>query len=216
MELFDIFPSAVYREMYEDHMSLKKIVIPMIDDKPLETNGMSEKLFHLDNQSGKSFLHRDGLEPFREWLEEQCSEFVRSLGYVLQEKMVVTDSWLNICNEGGNQYPHFHTNSYISGTYYLNFKNGHAPLMFRHSDNSTHSPCPAITLEQDTSNPGKYNSDVMVYPNEGELLLWQSNLSHGYQRNELDYRISISMNFMPSLVGNDKYSYRVISSHKAE
>ena len=47
MELFDIFPSAVYREMYEDHVSLKKIVIPMVDNKPLETNGMSEKLFHL-------------------------------------------------------------------------------------------------------------------------------------------------------------------------
>ena len=42
MELFDIFPSAVYREMYEDHVSLKKIVIPMVDNKPLETNGMSE------------------------------------------------------------------------------------------------------------------------------------------------------------------------------
>ena len=49
----------------------------------------------------------------------------------------------------------------------------------------------------------------LMYPEEGELMLWQSNLTHGYSDNQKDGRISISMNFMPSLIVDDKYSYRV-------
>jgi uncharacterized protein (TIGR02466 family) len=124
--------------------------------------------------------------------------------------MIITDSWLNLCDKGGGQYPHFHGNAYISGTYYVNFRQGHAPLCFRHPENSTHSHFPTITLQSDKSNPNKYNSDVFVFPEEGELIMWQSNLTHGYTENQLDSRISISMNFMPSIVANDKYSYRVV------
>jgi len=40
-------------------------------------------------------------------------------------------------------------------------------------------------------------------------MLWPSNLTHGYADNKKDGRISISMNFMPSLIVDDKYSYRV-------
>lgn len=213
MKVFDIFPNPIFRETYSENAGIKSSIVEMMEGTDMEKNGMSDSLYHFDNMRGKSFLHRDEFTTLRLWMEDQCSTFVRDvMGYQLPEKMIVTDSWLNICNAGGMQYPHHHTNSYISGTYYVNHEDGHAPLFFRHADGATHSPIQSITLEADRNNFCKYNSDVIVHPEEGELLMWQSHLTHGYGGNQKDHRISISMNFMPSLVANDKYSYRVIPS----
>ena len=66
-----------------------------------------------------------------------------------------------------------------------------------------------LSLLADMNKLGKYNCDLIMLPNEGELMLWPSNLTHGYADNKKDGRISISMNFMPSLIVDDKYSYRV-------
>lgn len=213
MKVLDVFPTPIYREIYNDNKTLKDTVVRMIEGATVTKNTISENLYHFDNARGDSFLYREEFLSLKEWLEEQCSKFVKDImGYELPEKMIVTDSWLNICNFGGQQYPHYHTNSYISGTYYVNYEDGHAPLFFRHVDGSTHSPTQSISLQADKQKFGKYNSDVIVYPEEGEILLWPSHLTHGYGGNEKDHRISISMNFMPSLVANDKYSYRVLPS----
>lgn len=211
MEVFDIFPNPIYREVYPDAKNLKKVIIDIMQDKDMIVNGMSSELFHYENISTESFLYKKEFDSFREWIEEKSTEFVRDvLGYSLESKMLVTNSWANICNSGGSQYPHYHTNAYISGTYYVNFEEGHAPLFFRHTDSATHSSSPSISLESNKERPGKYNSDVIIWPKEGELLLWQSNLSHGYVNNQKDNRVSVSMNLMPEIVNNDKYSYRVV------
>jgi uncharacterized protein (TIGR02466 family) len=210
MRTLDIFPKAIGRELYPDRDSLKKEIIDMMDGRNMYTNTMNDKLHHYDNTSGKSFLHRKEMSEFKQWLEDQCTSFVSDdLGYEVPERMIITDSWLNLCDKGGGQYPHFHTNAYISGTYYVNWEEGHAPLFFRHPDGATHSHAPSISLMADKNKLGKYNCDVIMYPEEGELMLWQSNLTHGYSDNQKDGRISISMNFMPSLIVDDKYSYRV-------
>tara|TARA_B100000003_G_scaffold130004_1_gene116543 strand:- start:1212 stop:1856 length:645 start_codon:yes stop_codon:yes gene_type:complete len=210
IETLDLFPNALGRVVYENAAETKETIVNMMENAEMESNAKDPSLYHFQNDTDKSFLHNEELKEFKEWMEKTCTEFVRgTLGYNIGE-MIITDSWLNLCDKGGGQYPHFHGNAYISGTYYVNFKQGHAPLCFRHPENSTHSHFPTITLQSDKSNPNKYNSDVFIFPEEGELVMWQSNLTHGYTDNQLDGRISISMNFMPSVVANDKYSYRVV------
>jgi uncharacterized protein (TIGR02466 family) len=210
IETLDLFPNALGRVLYENAVETKETIINMMENAEMEPNAKDPALYHFQNETNTSFLHNEELKNFKEWMEKTCTEFVReTLGYNIGE-MLITDSWLNLCDKGGGQYPHFHGNAYISGTYYVNFKQGHSPLCFRHPENSTHSHFPTITLQSDKSNPNKYNSDVFIFPAEGELVMWQSNLTHGYTENQLDGRISISMNFMPSVVANDKYSYRVV------
>jgi uncharacterized protein (TIGR02466 family) len=210
IKTLDLFPNALGRVVYKNSTETKETIINMIENSDMESNAKDPALYHFQNNTNSSFLHNKKLKNFKTWMEKTCTEFVRgTLGYNIGE-MIITDSWLNLCDKGGGQYPHFHGNAYISGTYYVNFRQGHAPLCFRHPENSTHSHFPTITLQSDKSNPNKYNSDVFVFPEEGELIMWQSNLTHGYTENQLDSRISISMNFMPSIVANDKYSYRVV------
>jgi len=215
METFDLFPSALGRIVYNDAIETKRTIVNMIDGSSMEPNSQDSALIHFENSANQSFLHKESLSNFKTWIEDSCTKFVQnSLGYNVNGKMIITDSWMNICNKGGSQYPHFHGNSYISGTYYVHFREGHSPLTFRHPENSTHSQFPSIGLQSDKSNPNKYNSDVFIFPQEGELILWQSNLTHGHTDNQLDNRISISMNFMPEIVNNDRYAYKVVPLHK--
>jgi uncharacterized protein (TIGR02466 family) len=210
MNLIDIFPKVIGRELYPNSDVVKKEIIDMMTGENMITNAMDNNLHHYDNTSGRSFLHRKEMSEFKQWLEDQCTSFVADdLGYDLPERMIITDSWLNLCDTGGSQYPHFHTNAFISGTYYVCHEEGHAPLFFRHPDGSTHSQAPSISLLPDMDKLGKYNCDVIMHPSEGEVMLWQSNLTHGYSDNQKDGRVSISMNFMPSLIVDDRYSYRV-------
>lgn len=213
MKVLDVFPTPIYRESYDKNEELKQQIFSMMEGADVVKNTISDNLYHFDNSRGDSFLYREDFLSLKNWLEDECTKFVKDvMGYELLEKMIVTDSWLNICNTDGEQYPHYHTNSYISGTYYVNYEEGHAPLFFRHVDGSTHSPTQSISLQADKKKFGKYNSDVIVYPEEGEVLMWPSHITHGYGGNQKDHRISISMNFMPSIVSNDKYSYRVSAS----
>lgn len=209
MKTFDLFPSPVYAISYPGHDELKKNILTILEDADLEENKISNQLLHYKNLKHSSILYEDAFKDFKDWIEKQCYEYVtKVLGYHLESNIIVTDSWLNKCQKGGYQYPHYHTNSYISGTYYVNFKNGHAPLVFIKNDTSTHSSRQSLSLEKNRS-PTRYNSDAIVYPEESELYLWQSHLTHGVLDNQLDNRISLSMNFMPTSMTNQRYGYQV-------
>ena len=97
MNLTDIFAKPIGREVYPYYDDLKKQVIEMMQGEDMVTNTINDKLYHYDNTSGRSFLHKEEMSKFRQWLEDQCTSFVADdLGYNVPEKMVITDSWLKI------------------------------------------------------------------------------------------------------------------------
>jgi len=209
MKQFDLFPSSVFSIKYPDHKNLKQQVLSLLNDTSLQRDGVSPNLFHYKNDNDTSLLYESLFKDFKNWVEDICYNYVTQiLGYQLNDKIIVTDSWLNKCDKGGFQYPHYHSNSYISGTYYLNFQEGHSPLIFLKESTIPHSSKPVMALEK-TDMITQYNSDVTVYPEESELVLWQSSLTHGFKDNNVDNRITISMNFMPTIMTHSKYGYRV-------
>lgn len=212
MNVFNIFPNPIFLENCPLQESVEEEIKKelMEEDGNLIPNESSNKLFHLDNKLKKSFLNKKKFEMFNRWLIKCCNYYITEvIGYELVDGTIITDSWLNVCNEGGFQVPHYHTNSYISGTYYVNIDEDHAPLTFRHIDNSTHSPNQSLSLGVGNRNPTLYNSDAVFLPQKGQLFLWQSHLTHGYFNNNKDGRISISMNFLPKVVSNYRYAFEI-------
>jgi uncharacterized protein (TIGR02466 family) len=207
MKLFDIFPNPIFAETCEFHEEVKTSIENL--NLQYKQNEVCQSLYHANNELSSSILYHPELKQFKSWVEKSCHEYITNvLGYHLDDTVIVTDSWINRCDKGGYQYPHYHTNSYISGTYYLNIKDNHAPLMFRHDDTCTHINKQSITLKKGSIST-KYNSDVLFHPTEGELYLWQSHLTHAVLDNMADNRLSLSMNFMPTVVSNYKYGYKI-------
>lgn len=210
MNIFNIFPNPIFVENCPHKKLIETYVKNELQKTALEKDANSENLFHIKNELQSAFLRNDTLEIFNLWVTECCNYFVTDIiGYNLESGMTMTNSWLNICNEGGFQVPHIHTNSYISGTYYVNIEDKHAPLNFRHQQVSPHATSPTISLEKKSIQPTLYNSDATFFPQSGQLYLWQSHLSHGYFNNKKDGRISISMNFLPKKIINGNYGFEI-------
>lgn len=201
-----VLPSPVFVRPYPDSSSVRRQLIKMMEsDKPSTNEQCTDLLHYFD---GESVLHRKSLRSFRQWLEASAQCFAEAvLGVHTGGAMLLTDSWVNSTRQGGFQPPHIHTNSAVSGTYYISRSKEHPPLVFSQLRRMVGSVQPILTLAPIRSTP--FNSDCALHPNEGELFLWESHLPHGYPPSQSDGRISLSMNFMPAHVFNGQYGFRV-------
>jgi uncharacterized protein (TIGR02466 family) len=104
---------------------------------------------------------------------------------------VVTDSWINVSCPGDYQEYHNHTGSHFSTVYYVTAPKDSGNIIFRSFEADTDMfPLPIQTI-----NYASYKT-FSFPPEEGELLIFRSNLRHMVEKNKSDdSRISISMNF---------------------
>ena len=204
----NLFPTALGIYKNDNHRETKKVLTEMMKHAPFQKNEECPSLIHYFD-AGDSVLVKDELKFFRDWVEEKALNFATEVvGYSI-DKLNVTDSWLNVSNKGAFQPPHMHVNSFISATYYVNKGKGHSPLIFIHPRNQNIPPASQI-MSVNYSSRNLYQSDVPVDVEEGNLVIWESHLVHGYPPNESDNRISLSMNFMPSTVKHHIYSYKTV------
>jgi len=104
------------------------------------------------------------------------------------QRLVVTQSWMNKNPKGSKHHEHVHPNSIISGVFYFKQDPKLPPISFSKSIQS------AIKLD-----PKKYNnlnSETFLLPcTDGELILFPSNLKHSVPVNMSEEpRISMSFN----------------------
>lgn len=214
-ETFDIFPSPVSVYSYSKHEEVKELIYRVISESNETLNSNSNALFHYGNDMGESILYNEGFENFKNWVEECCEDYVQKvLGNYLPDKMMVTDSWVNIANKGAFQYYHYHGNSIVSGTYYINFDEEHVPLFFKHPNTFEGQHLPVFEMEKGPTT--KYNSDARINVYEGGLYLWRSHMPHGYPVNPKDDRISLSMNFIPNYISSGKYGFKATTISREE
>jgi uncharacterized protein (TIGR02466 family) len=224
MDIIEAFPKVIVKHTWDkkNHESLKRECYKIIfDGDYFEKNTMDENLNHYFLFEKKPNLYRSKLEynlidninffDFKTWIEQKSVCFFQEImGYDIDDNQVlITECWLNKCDSGGKQFYHSHSNSFISGTYYVNYeKKLHAPITFRSTCNYNKSEKPYLSLK--IKNKTKYNSEYCYFDyDEGDLLLWESNMIHGYDQNESDNRVSISFNVMPKYVNNGRYGFSI-------
>ena len=206
--IINAFPMGIGLYKNDNHQKVKEILTEMMKKAPFQHNENCNGLIHYFDDND-SVLTKSNLRFFREWIEEQALIFTRDvLGYAVN-KLNVTDSWLNVSNKDAFQPPHMHTNSFISGTYYVNKTDRHSPLIFKNlrflQDVTTNA-----VMHLDNGHPTLYNSDLPIDTQEGYLVLWESYMIHGYPPNQSDDRVSLSMNLMPSKVSYGRYSFNTV------
>ena len=218
MEVVNILPTPVAIIPCPFHSKVKDTILAEIEEQEvnkLSYNANSKQLKHVGNYS---ILHDDERHGrFRNWCEQQAEYYAKEVkGDYIQETVQVTDSWYNISDKGGYQHPHQHANSYLSCIYYVNFdpKEDHVNTHFMKDENMHFPSMPSLHILR-----GKYtdyNQDNQVVVNEGELIIFPSQIIHGYGNNKGDNRITLSMNMMPTIVTNGDYGWRCINLNKTE
>ena len=214
MSTLEIFPQAIgkYSFDYESRIKIKDICLKIIKENSFSKNKDSNNLYHYCNTNHENLLDLKEFDWFEEKISNLAADYIENtLGYELKDGVVIIDCWMNLCQSNGDQFLHNHGNSFVSGTYYVNFNPDiHGKLKFQNQNTTSGmhtSPYIELTVKKNT----KYNSGgaIMNY-NEGDVLFWQSHLIHGYDGNNSDNRVSISFNIMPRYFYNNSYSFKVV------
>lgn len=139
--------------------------------------------------------------------KKECSRISKEIKYHLSHylntvispkyedvTLCITQSWINIITDGFH-HTHRHQNSMISGVYYINVTS-RDHLSFQNPMSPFSDP-----LSLAPRNESMYNSSsYKVNPKVGDLILFPSWLSHGVNRDPLDFtsvRCSLSFNTFP-------------------
>jgi uncharacterized protein (TIGR02466 family) len=121
-------------------------------------------------------------------------DFAKALHWDIGKRKPVCDSlWVNVLPEGGSHTGHIHTNSVISGTYYVKVPTGAGPIVYE--DPRYGFKMAAPPLKKDA--PEAMRTHVSITPAEKSVLLWESWLRHEVPLNRAaGERISVSFNYV--------------------
>ena len=141
-----------------------------------------------NRQSTDTFiLDHPELKKIRTFIETKLNTFVsQTLGS--EDRLAITQSWLNKNEKGESHHEHVHPNSMISGVWYPVIHDKLPPIQFRNRVQRE--------VELSTERFNTFNSATFTLPlNPGELILFPSNLTHSVQPNLGDEeRMSLSFN----------------------
>jgi len=206
MEIIELFPVSIGHFRYDKNDELKKIVAGIMqnaDEADVNIKQFSKYYF----EKSAKFIDHPAVANFKNFLVSAATQYIKDF-LEIDSEVILPLCWINVSDAGHRLEKHNHGNSYISASYYLNFdQQHHAPLTFYKSALGNSNPYFDLT-------PRKYNSynagrSELANIQEGDLFIFPSHLQHGYENNLKDGRISIAMNFLPTVVDNDTYKFKI-------
>ena len=204
-ELLQIFPTPILITKYKSSLVDELKYIDTLDwiEQKANKNFKSKDTYLLNHEQFKNI---------KNFIYESLNKFTKNISQSNQ-KLVVTQCWLNKNPKGSKHHEHVHPNSIISGVFYFKQDPKLPPIQFSKSIQS------AMKLD-----PKKYNnlnSETFLLPCiDGELILFPSNLKHSVPINMGDEpRISMSFNTfsIDTLGSEDSLTHldirRIINEH---
>jgi len=189
-KLYGIFPTSIYsvkRKYLEETGEEEKEIEDIIKEGMLGTK--------LHQQSLKnSTIFDTKLKNIKEFCEKHIKKYVKEVISPKNEELdfYITQSWLNIVKPGGYIHRHSHTNSIISGAFYISMEKDDKIVFYDPNSKMKNRPL-KFTIKDDNA----WNSLNWILPvEENQLLLFPSWLEHSVEINEkaTKDRISISFN----------------------
>lgn len=176
-----VFPTAVYEATL---------------DAPTEDEwGFINSVEYRTNYGGNTLASvndyiLDSLPNLKTQVQEHLDNYVKQILNPIDDRLslYITQSWLNINKKNKLHPPHIHTNSIISGVYYLS--DSPAPIRFhKHFDFLE-------TWQVSHKEPNIYNQTVINYlPKKHTLILFPSILRHSVAPNQTETeRVSLAFN----------------------
>ena len=169
-------------------------------DVVAKDNRATAKLRHFHSGENVFTLYPELIDLKLRIEEAGCFVYQQLLNHRVDGGMSISSAWFNICQPGGTQVAHSHSNCMLSGTYYLHTDEA-SEIEFYHPLSAT-SMHPELFDEPDNRENAFdlnfHKQRVAVPVMAGDCLFWPSQLRHGYQNNRTPDRLSLSFNMMPT------------------
>jgi uncharacterized protein (TIGR02466 family) len=116
-------------------------------------------------------------------------------GMSYASNFAISDCYVEVAHPGAIYAPHEHSNCLFSGTLFINYEpEQHSFMKFKRNVMSQMFPIMMLPFEQMTA----FNLQEATIPySNGDCIIYPSNLTHGYESNPTDNRITLTFNVIP-------------------
>ena len=184
--VFPVFPTPVYMAKRNSEPSAE------------EENDIDEILKERLNtnvgnfNSSDQYIFNSRLKEIKQFCDIQILGYIEEVIYPKKEdiQMYITQSWLNINKPGGFHHVHNHSNSILSGVFYISTQEGDSICFIDPNADIKNT----IVFEYKDWN--EWNSITTYFPvSAGELVIFPSWLRHSVPPNENATKDRISLSF---------------------
>tara|TARA_Y100001968_G_C19377303_1_gene728367 strand:+ start:667 stop:1371 length:705 start_codon:yes stop_codon:yes gene_type:complete len=211
-------PIGIFTLPKDKHMEYKKHITDIWENAPSELMQQFQhepKTKHLCNLVNQNlFSSFKDLLDLKLDIQKIILSYIREIGFSCEE-VIINSAWLNNAEKGSTLEYHTHSNSYVSGNYFVNFDlSKHTRLAFLNDRVCTADAYPnaqVISIPKRTDKKSIYTSNSYeIAAAEGKILIWRSNKAHGYKTpNQSGNRLTLSFNSMPKTLNNGFYSFDI-------
>jgi uncharacterized protein (TIGR02466 family) len=182
MNFIDLFPTTIFlKQLKFFNLSLFKDYILNSEIDKGGNNGSMTLEFNILNNSLFTNLKKDILDNSKTYLKE--------LGHIFSD-LQISDSWGNLHNINEGIHNHCHTNSYISGCFYVT---DGSPIEFQNPLLEIKGMKSEVNKSKNYRTWDSYTLD----PQAGLLVIFPSWLNHRVLPSKQKERISIAFNILP-------------------
>lgn len=190
-----IFPIPVYSAKRDSNSDLT-------EEKEIEDiikSGLQVNALH--SFSNNSYIFNTKLKKIKEFCEQHIKIYVKEIINPKEElDFYITQSWLNVTKPGESHQMHSHTNSIISGAFYIQTDVGQTINCY--DPNRRMKQTNVLHMERNRTN-NFWSGDVLPFDvNKNMLILFPSWLDHGVKPNEKQTKNVISISFNTFVRGN--------------
>ena len=202
-DIHGIFPTPIYLVKRDSNL------IPE-EEKEIERIIEEGMIKNISNSSStNSYIFNDKLKNLKQFCEQHIKLYVKEIMCPKEElDFYITQSWLNITKPGEFHHEHCHSNSIISGVFYISTVEDDK-IMFADPNIIMKEQIKFALKEQNA-----WNSTTWFFPSvTNELVLFPSWLDHKVDTNEkaTTDRISISFNtFIKGTLGSQENLNRIL------
>ena len=197
-----IFPAGVVK-IYQNP---NPPIIPNIDNLNYvqQTDGNPDTTQFGSESS--NIVEIDELKELKVWFEDCIKDYFDNVMTLDYKEFWIHESWINHTKSDKSQGMHNHSNSLISGVYYIESTPQHPPLIF---EKVSYNSDPFISLRKhyNQMNPN-FTNRIAMPCTKGSLIIFNSYLFHGFGTNDCqEPRISLAFNVLANL--KDKKTYKL-------
>jgi uncharacterized protein (TIGR02466 family) len=189
-----IFPTPIYISKLDRELTKKEL--SFVDKSKLDHYKNDGNITSNDNY----ILNQKVFGSLKEDLYLRVEDYFKKvLSYTDAVTPYITQSWLNYTETNQYHHKHAHSNSLVSGVFYINCHEELDKIKFF---NDTYK-----TIKPETKDWNLYNSETWWFTvKTGDIILFPSSLTHMVETKEGDNtRISLAFNvFIKGTIGNNK------------
>jgi len=186
MGFIDLFPTVIFHKILEDITSND---FKQYENQILEDNYIPSYSGH--TSTNQQFLLNPLFNNLTTQILYNSKLYLNEVGHDYKD-IQITSSWANILNKNEYINPHAHSNSYLSGVFYIEDS---SDIYFENNTIMKSSFTPDFVKAK--KHEYRKKTSFKITPKKGSLIIFPSWLIHSVPSNNLDKRLSIAFNIIP-------------------